>query len=51
MAIPHRRHSNDGRRNAGWLKEIIAELADLPLCWIAARENPQSPWQRSPRTE
>jgi hypothetical protein len=39
------------------LKEIIAtdpsllELADLPLGWIAARENPQSPWQRSPRTE
>jgi hypothetical protein len=37
------------------LKEAVAtdrsllELADLPLGWIAIRENPQSPWQRSPR--
>ena len=25
-------------------------LADLPLGWVATRENPQSKWQRSQRT-
>jgi hypothetical protein len=38
------------------LKEAVAtdrsllQLADLPLGWIAIRENPQSPWQRAQHT-
>jgi hypothetical protein len=29
----------------------LLELTDLPLGWMAIRDNPQSPWQRSPQTK
>jgi hypothetical protein len=28
----------------------LLELADLPLGWVATRENAQSPWRRSQKT-
>ena len=28
----------------------LLQLADLPLGWVATRENPQSKWQRSQQT-
>jgi hypothetical protein len=29
--------------------QSLLQLADLPLGWVATRENAQSPWQRSPK--
>ena len=30
--------------------QSLFELADLPLGWVATRENAQSPWRRSQKT-
>jgi len=30
--------------------DSLLQLADLPLGWVATRENAQSPWQRSQKT-
>jgi len=30
--------------------QTLLQLADLPLDWVATRENAQSPWRRSQKT-